>query len=117
MNKIYLAIPYSGYKYKSFALANEIAAKLIEKGHIVFSPISMSHPIAELGTLDGNWEVWKKIDLEFIDWCDEVVVVNFDLKAVENSVGVQEELEYARGKGKIITTYYEWAEYQSDEHS
>ena len=43
--KIYLAIPYSGHIEKSFRLANEIAAELIQKGFIVFSPISMSHPI------------------------------------------------------------------------
>lgn len=43
---IYLAIPYSWNSTKSFELANEIAANLMMDGHIVFSPISHSHSIA-----------------------------------------------------------------------
>ena len=104
--KIYLAIPYSRYEEKSFQLANEVAADLIREGNIVFSPISMSHPIAVIGGLDGSWEMWKKIDLEFIRWCDEIVLVNFDEDAVKNSTGVQGELEYAREIGKPIINYY-----------
>ena len=104
--KIYLAIPYSGYEEMSFNMANKIAAELISKGYIVFSPISMSHPIARTGAMEGNWEVWKRIDLQFIDWCDEVVVINFDEEAVKNSVGVQDELKYARENGKEISNYY-----------
>ena len=104
--KIYLAIPYSRYEEKSFKLANEIAAELIRKGFIVFSPISMSHPIATIGGLQGDWETWKKIDLEFIRWCDEVIVIDFDEKAVNESVGVQDELKYAEEIGKPIYHYY-----------
>lgn len=106
MNKIYLAIPYSRYEERSFQLANEIAAELIRQGHIVFSPISMSHPIATIGKLKGDWETWKKIDFEFINWCDEVVVINFDKEAVQNSIGVQDELKYALEIGKSIRNYY-----------
>lgn len=104
--KIYLAIPYSRYEEKSFQLANEISADLIKKGYIVFSPISMSHPIATIGGLDGTWEMWERIDLEFIKWCDEVVLIDFDDYAVENSIGVQGELEFARKIGKPIKKYY-----------
>jgi nucleoside 2-deoxyribosyltransferase len=104
--KIYLAIPYSRYEEKSFTLANEIAAELIRKGYIVFSPISMSHPIATIGGLQGDWETWKKIDLEFIKWCDEVIVIDFDEVAVNESTGVQDELKFAKEIGKPILYYY-----------
>lgn len=104
--KIYLAIPYSRYEEKSFKLANEIAADLIRKGYIVFSPISMSHPIATIGGLQGDWETWKKIDLEFIRWCDEVIVIDFDDNAVNESVGVQDELKFAQSIEKTIRYYY-----------
>lgn len=106
MKKIYLAIPYSKYEEKSFNLANIVASKLIKEGNIVFSPISMSHPISIVGDIGGSWEIWKKIDFEFINWCDEILVINFDEDAVKNSIGVQEELEYGRSIGKEIKNYY-----------
>lgn len=107
MKKIYLAIPYSKYEELSFKLANEIAAELIKEGHIVFSPISMSHPITTIGGLKGDWETWSRIDMEFIRWCEEVIVINFDNKAVLESIGVQDEIKYAKEIGKKVTYYYE----------
>jgi hypothetical protein len=104
-NKIYLAIPYSKYELKSFDIANKVAASLIKEGFIVYSPISMSHPISIVSGLQGCWETWKKIDFEFIKWCDEVIVINFDEDAVKNSVGVQDEIRYAKELGKKITFY------------
>ena len=68
MKKIYLAIPYTNMEEKSFILANEVAAELINEGYIVYSPISMSHPISKTSKLSGNWEIWKKLDFEFINW-------------------------------------------------
>lgn len=106
MEKIYLAIPYSNYEERSFELANKIAADLIKQGYIVYSPISMAHPIAIAGGLKGNWEVWKKIDFEFIRWSDKVIVINFDNEAVKNSIGVQDEIKYAKELGKEIS--YLW---------
>ena len=46
---IYLAAPYShpdpGVRERRFRAINRAAAALIAEGRIVFSPISMSHPI------------------------------------------------------------------------
>ena len=100
--KIYLAIAYTGYEDLSFDLANKEAAKLINEGHFVFSPISMSHPISKLGGLDGSWDTWKELDMEFIRWCDEVHVINFNDLATKNSVGVNDEIKYAKEIGKEI---------------
>lgn len=105
--KIYLAIPYTGFEEHSFNLSNEIAAELIQQGYLVYSPISMSHPIAKTGKMKGGWEFWKKLDFEFILWCDEVMIIDFDDEAVENSIGVQDELKFARENGKIISHYYD----------
>jgi len=104
--RIYLAVPYSGFEEKAFELSNKIADELIGKGVLVYAPITMAHPITSLGNLGGNWEVWKKLDFEFIDWCEEIVVINFDETAVSNSVGVQDELKYGRETGKVISNYY-----------
>lgn len=106
MKKIYLAIPYTNYEERSFKLANKISGILIKQGHIVFSPISMSHPISLSCNLSGNWDVWKNIDFEFIKWCDEVILVNFNDDAVKNSIGVQDELKYANLLGKKISNFY-----------
>jgi hypothetical protein len=100
--KIYLAIAYTGYEDLSFDLANKEAAKLINEGHFVFSPISMSHPISKLGGLDGSWDTWKELDMEFIRWCDEVHVINFNDLATKNSVGVNDEIKYAKEIGKEV---------------
>ena len=84
MKKVYVAIPYTGNEEASFKLV----------GNIPFSPISMTHPIALECKIEGNWEVWEKIDYAFIDWCDEILVVNYSNEAVEKSTGVQAEMKY-----------------------
>ncbi len=109
--KIYLATAYTGHEEKSFATANRIAAELIKEGNYVFSPISMSHPIAETGLLKGSWDEWKELDMEFIRWCDEIVVINFGDEIIDEnheiskSVGVQDELKYGKEIGKSISYY------------
>lgn len=110
--KIYVAIPYTGYAERSFELANQVSYEIIKLGHIPFSPISMSHPIVEQSKKDysfdkqllGTWEVWSKIDFSFIDWCDEVIVIDFNSVAVKESTGVQAEIEYAQSLGKTVKT-------------
>lgn len=110
--KIYVAIPYTRHEKLSFKMANHAAYEIIKMGHIPFSPISMSHPIVEQSKTDGKfdkemlgtWEVWEKIDFAFIDWCDELWVVNLDSNAVLDSTGVQAEIEYAKSLEKPIRT-------------
>lgn len=110
MKKIYVAIPYTGYTERSFELANQASYEIIKLGHIPFSPISMSHPIVEQSKKDysfdkqllGTWDVWSKIDFAFIDWCDELIVIDFNETAVQESTGVQAEIEYAKSLGKPV---------------
>lgn len=111
IRKIYLATAYTRHEEKAFTIANGVAAKLISEGNYVFSPISMSHPIAQTGILEGSWDTWKELDMEFIRWCDEVVVINFGSDVIDEnheitkSVGVQDELKYAKEIGKPISYY------------
>ena len=98
--KIYLAIPYTGQEEESFRIANEVAGDLMAKGHIVFSPISHTHPIEMEVDLSGDWEFWKKQDESFIDWCDEIWVIDFG--DVKNSTGVQAEIKMAKEMGKKV---------------
>jgi nucleoside 2-deoxyribosyltransferase len=108
--KIYIGIPYTRHEKLSFEMANYASYEVIKMGHIPFSPISMSHPIVEESKkrgayneqLLGTWEVWSKIDFAFLDWCDEVWVIQLDKDAVIQSTGVQAEIEYAKSLGKNI---------------
>lgn len=100
--KIYISIPYTGHKEISFRLTNLVAGKLLDWGSVPISPISHSHPIEEHCEKTWDWDVWQKVDYALLDFCDEILVVNFSDKAIEESVGVQDEIEYAKKNKKTI---------------
>jgi len=89
---------------ESFELANKVSADLMAKGYIVFSPISHSHPIAKSQELPGSWDFWEKFDRSFIEWCDEVWVIQHPM--TEQSRGVKAEKKIAAELGKTIRPYY-----------
>lgn len=106
MKKIYLAIPYTSLQEISYKAANEVAAMLISQKICVFSPISHSHPIWEAGNgiVENDHETWMAQDRNFVEWCDEVWVIeliNHDgLGLIFNSRGVQQEMEWAEEMNK-----------------
>ena len=103
--KIYLAIPYTGMENVSFIKANRVAAKLIKQGNIVYSAISMSHPIAIQNDLPEGWSFWKNQDYalvcEFVRWSDEVHIVEMN-GLWEKSEGVLAEIKLAKKYNKPI---------------
>ena len=105
MKKIYLAIPYSGMVESSYEQANKAAAELMSGSDKinVFSPITHSHPLTQYG-VRGDWEFWKKVDFQFIDWAEEVwvVVPEEGIKRVLMSVGVIAEINYANESKKTV---------------
>lgn len=103
--KIYLSIPYTNCEEESFKLANKISAHLMNQGHIVFSPISMSHPIAMENDLPKGWEFWKQFDEAFVDWCDTmyvIVMATYGYKKIADSTGVKAEIEMASSQNKPV---------------
>ena len=96
--KIYLGIPYTGMEEKSFSTVNRVAAQLMKKGHIVFSPISQNHPIAMQEGLPTEWSFWKKFDIEFLKWCDALYVIKFP--GWKRSKGLLAEMNLATDYGK-----------------
>lgn len=105
VNKVYLACPFSHsdpqVREDRFNAANLTAAFLMKDRWIVFSPLSHSVPIAKTGhTPMQDWEFWKRQDFAFIIWCDKLVVLELD--GWKESVGVQEEIEFAKNLGKEI---------------
>ena len=94
---IYLALPYSHpdktVMHERFLAANRQAAKLMQMGLAVFSPISHGHPIAQEGALPTDWQYWKAYCEKMMSICTTVVVLQLD--GWDQSVGVKAELEVA----------------------
>lgn len=99
----YLACPYSHpeptIREARFEKVNQVAAGLMRKGRIIFSPISHTHPIA-LYALPKDWQFWRQYDLVFIQLCKKVIVLM--LPGWEESVGVQSEIKIAKSLKKPI---------------
>lgn len=98
---IYLAAPYSHieplvreFRFNAACLA---AAKLIDRGIVVYSPISHSHPIAQTGRIDGSWATWGKQCLALLDVCTYLLVLM--LPGWEKSVGLKAEIDFCNAKG------------------
>lgn len=108
---IYLACPYShpleGIRKARFRAANITAARLMAEGHIVYSAISMSHPIAVENNLGLDWDFWRPTDVFFIGACDEMVVLK--CPGWEESLGVESEIRLAKDIGKKVR-FVEWKE-------
>lgn len=106
---IYLASPYSSElqhvidrRVRNVQIAT---AKLIEEGHVIFSPIVHSHPIAHLVSFSplntpGELSPWMKHDFAMIDLASEVWVLK--LEGWKESRGVAAEIEYARSISKLV---------------
>ncbi len=99
--RVYLAIPYTADPQLSFETVNRVAAHLIQTHRWnVFSPISMTHPMAVIGKLPGDWSFWGQFDEEYIAFCDVLLIVA--LSGWEDSKGVRAELALARRLGKPV---------------
>jgi hypothetical protein len=98
---VYLATPYTHnnpeIKEKRFQIVNEVAGYLINKGEIVFSPISQNHPIAKCCNLPGDCEYWLEFDKTFLEICCKLYVLT--IEGWEESKGVQAEIKIAEENG------------------
>jgi len=94
---VYLACPYSHpdkwVRVARFEAVNKMAGTLLNKGLSVFSPISMSHPIAVQCTIPGDWQFWAKFDTDFISCCNAMYVLM--LPGWKESTGVTAEIAIA----------------------
>lgn len=104
MRKIFLACPY-GHSDKTvveerFQLSNAVAAKIARSGSVVFSQVSMSHPInAHFADLDklAIGKLWAPIDAVFMDAMTEIIVI--DAPGWKESSGVAREIKFFKSKG------------------
>jgi len=103
---IYLASPYSdddpAVREQRFQQVCEYAAECLRDGIHVFSPIAHAHSIYGL---PSDWQFWQDYDREWIQICSELWVLK--LPGWKDSLGVMEEILFARKLGKQVT-HREW---------
>ena len=106
-NVVYLACPYTdpnpAVRKARFDAATAVAADLIRAGRIVYSPITMTHPIDMVlagasNTLGSDY--WVAFDEAFMEMCSEMVVVR--LNGWERSNGIKREIDYFTDRKKPI---------------
>ncbi|MCP4640624.1 MAG: DUF1937 family protein [bacterium] len=102
----YLACPYTdenpAVSKRRFREVNKAAATMMARGEHVLSPISHTHPIAMAGELPKDWQFWQGYDTALLKCCGLLKVLCLD--GWQESVGVQAEIEIAKGLGLPI--YY-----------
>lgn len=100
----YLATPYSRYPggiEAAHVAACEVAAKLIQRGYKVYSPIAHTHPIAMHGGIDPlDHNIWLPFDAAMMDAADCCIVAM--LQTWEQSYGIGEEIKAFRKAGKPV---------------
>jgi len=101
---VYLACPYTNPNPRvcedRFHAANQAAAAIMARGDIVFSPISHSHPISVDASVRTDWAFWQRFDRAILVHCRKIVVLK--IEGWEDSVGVQEEIAFAREIGLCV---------------
>lgn len=104
---IYLACPYThpdpAVRKARFDTATAVAADLIRAGHIVYSPITMTHPIDVVlagasNTLGSDY--WVAFDEAFMEMCSEMIVVQAE--GWESSSGIRREIAFFKVRKKPI---------------
>lgn len=97
----YLACPYShpseAVRTARFEAVTKVAGRLIVAGHVVFSPITQNHHIAQTHDLPTGWDYWQHFDRSFIKCCKRLVVLR--LAGWSTSVGVLAEIKIAQEFG------------------
>jgi hypothetical protein len=105
---IYLACPYSHPNWQTrldrFDASARAAAMLIRKGLVVYSPITMTHPIdVALAENQGSMgsDYWCDFDESFMDVCTEMLILTLD--GWRESNGIRREIAYFEKQGKAIS--------------
>lgn len=105
MRKVYIAIPYTGMEessYKQCIIA--VSQLMINNPNVMFfSPIINSHPLTKYG-LGGDWDYWKKVDLEWLALCDTFlgIIPQEGIEKANKSIGLIEECQFAEENKKEI---------------
>lgn len=98
---IYLASPYSdadpAVMEQRFDAVCRKAGELMNRGHVVYSPIAHCHPIAVRVDLPRTWDFWQRFDRGMLRNARELWVLK--LPGWETSAGVAAERAIATELG------------------
>lgn len=115
---IYLAGPYSHADPKvraaRFQALTQVAARLMNEGHVVHSPITHGHTIHLRHTMPETWDFWRVQSLRMLEQAALMVVVM--IPGWEESTGVAAEIEHAEALG-IPVVYVEMVIGDQDDDS
>ena len=106
MKLSYLATCYTHadpiVRERRYHVVNEVAARLMAAGKVIFSPISHGHAICQTSETDIplEWEFWRLQCDPFLMAMHELIVLRQD--GWENSVGVEYEIGIADVRGVQI---------------
>lgn len=105
---IYVGGPYThadhSIRRERFDALTKIAADFVKQGHIVYSPITHTHPIDLHFVRDDvhlSSDFWCDFDETFMSVCTEMVIVQ--LPGWDQSSGVKREREYFERRGLPVT--------------
>lgn len=105
MKIYYLASPYSHsdpkVRKRRYEKQQEISANLIVAGYLLITPIEMSHKLSLTHKLPTGYEFWKERDRALLERCDAIIVCS-NMPGWRESVGVTDEIAYAKELGKEI---------------
>lgn len=112
MRKIFLACPYShpdSHVIESrFVECNRVAARIVEAGHVVFSQVTLSHPInkvLEKTAPPDIGKMWAPIDAVFMDVMEELIIV--DLDGWDKSTGIRREIDFYKQRNQNVSLWSE----------
>jgi len=110
---VYMAMPYSVgnadpvVRACRYNFSCDLAAKLLETGFYVFSPITHSHPISQCMNNSKHHDFWLKQDEVYMDMCETVFIYSGLDEIWRNSDGIDYEIDYMRKSNKPIRLFTE----------
>lgn len=96
----YLACPYlhikSDVQQERYNQVTEVAAALMCKGEVVYSPITSMHYLAQTYVMPNRPGFWLDHDLTILAVCDKLIVLQ--LEGWQFSEGLRREIAFATEK-------------------
>lgn len=100
----YLATPYSKYEpgiHMAFVEASIFAARLMQHGVKVYSPIAHTHPLAIYGNIDPlDHSIWLPFDEAMMEASEALIVAEMD--GWQESRGMAYEIAFFRARKKPV---------------